>query len=145
MDDPRQELLALFEGIHTTYNLKEADYKAFVDTLSKFNQKPRIDVEGAKYVWIKYTRVEAHITRDEEDDEELYATTRHRTCGRIFRVVPSCDLSATFCSDMACEIGIIYLRLVRNKLAEHICYNTNDVTIAFHELEVLEREEVTSE
>ena len=62
-DDLRHELLALFEGIHTAYNLKESDYKAFVETLVKFNRKPRINIEGAKYVRIAWAHVELKYAR----------------------------------------------------------------------------------
>ena len=151
MDDPRQELLALFEDIHTRYDLKESDYKTFVETLVKFNRKPRINVEGAKYVRITWTRVQVKesmcVNCDQPCDVCCCDPQLHTECfKRIFRVVDECSFLDTFDANFGYEICEQTLKTVRTHLEENdYCFRLCDDVIVVKELEVLEREEVTSE
>ena len=152
--DPRHELLALFEGIHTAYNLKESDYKAFVETLARFNQKPRVNIEGAKYVRIAWDHVElkhARCGRCETEcsccdcDGETYLS--QEWYGRIFRVVDEhIPLHSTFLWNRGTKISKDMLENLKCQLERN--YPTlkvaDDDVVVVTELEVLEREGTTS-
>ena len=55
--DSRHHLLALIDTLHEKYSFQDAEYKELADALA-VNKKP-LDIENAKYVLIKYDRVEA--------------------------------------------------------------------------------------
>ena len=151
-DDPRHELLALFEGIH---NLKESDYKAFVETLARFNQKPHVNIEGAKYVRIAWERVELNYTRCrhcqeacsccERGDDGAYLSRKEHV--RIFRVVDEhICLWDTFVSNRGTKISKDMLEKIKCQLEQNhptLVPDAYDVVV-LTELEVLEREGTTS-
>ncbi len=56
--DSRHHLLALIDTLHEKYSFQDAEYKEFVEALAG-NKKPPLDIENAKYVLLKYDRVEA--------------------------------------------------------------------------------------
>jgi len=154
MEDPRHELLALFEGIHTVYNLKESDYKVFVETLARFNQEPRVNIEGAKYVRIAWDHVELKHARCERCEEvcsccdcdgETYLS--HEWYDRIFRVVDEHVLSH---STFLCKRGTKISKDMLEKLKCQLERNNptlqvgDDDMVVVKVLEVLEREGTTS-
>ena len=53
----KHHLLALFDTLHEKYSFQDAEYKEVVEALA--GKKLPLDVENAKYVLIKYDRVEA--------------------------------------------------------------------------------------
>jgi len=155
MEDPRHELLALFEGIHTVYNLKEADYKAFVETLARFNQKPHVNIEGAKYVRIAWDHVELKYTRCGSCEGACSCCGRfgietylsRETYHRIFRVVDDEHIvdEDTFVWNLGTEISKDMLETIKRQLEwNNPTLQVAGDVIVVTELEVLEREGTTS-
>ena len=146
MEDPRQELLTLFEDIHKTYNLKESDYKAFVETLVKFNRKPRINVEGAKYVRIKFgqVRMKRHYKCCTSDDEcecvPFYLSVK--TFNNIYKVVGDeevSDYDTFFNGEEGYKISKSLLDRVNHWFDKQHKHQLNPLAVVtFDELEVLE-------
>jgi hypothetical protein len=143
MEDPRQELLTLFEEVHKKYELQESDYKTFVETLAKFNRKPQINIEEAKYVRIRFGLVELKTTHCDNCEEECgcednYLSTK--TFNNIYSVVDEevccCD---TFHGESGYKISKSLLDRVNIWFDNHYKYQlSNQSVVVIEELEVLE-------
>ena len=81
--DSRHYLLALVDTLHEKYSFQDAEYKELVDALA-VNKKP-LDIENAKYVLIKYDRVEASWDYNVDEPKLVKQEDEHKLNGSICR------------------------------------------------------------
>lgn len=79
----RHHILDLFEKLHATYDIKEGEYKEFVDALGA--KKQPVDINDAKMVKVVYDLI---MTDVEFSGEEVYPKIHCRAmCSHIWMVV----------------------------------------------------------
>ena len=95
MSVDRHHLLELFEGIHERYDLKEQDYKQFVEALG--GKKAPIDIKNAKFVRITYDEITPHLCYDGDDDDtyDPYASVSVGSSNQTIREVIDTPSDAT--------------------------------------------------
>tara|TARA_B100001564_G_C20576326_1_gene640848 strand:- start:352 stop:795 length:444 start_codon:yes stop_codon:yes gene_type:complete len=87
MDRDRHHLLELFEKIHDDYNLKENDYKTFVEALGGKRQVPNVP-DDAKFVEIFYDEYSfLYDFQSHESDESAERIMSQHGNKKILKVV----------------------------------------------------------